>query len=459
MRIFAAAVLLCLLLVSSSSLAGSPGRQVDVPFLQDAVLEGRYEALERELGTLQQGFLQGAHSDRALGVAMAAFGSTNPRLEGALEGWLDAFPESAMALAAFGHYYSHLGWAARGGAFASETDGAQLERMLEYHRQAAEHLGAAIERDPELSVAYAEMIRLLKAYEPWQGLEQVLNAGTAQTPRTFAARLSYLVGLQPKWGGSMREMQRFLEDLKDAFPGDEDLDVLQGFLHYVIGDQLRMRNRDEDALDQYEQALAHGPHPMYHLGVAGALRRLGRDDAAIAEYDRALELYPYSVNGLSWRGWMYYREGDYQRARDDLDLAIRLDPLSPRALRFRARVLGRLDRHDEALADLRASLEFGDLNAWTHGRMGDIALQQKEDHEAAARSYSRATELAPGNIGYWYRYGVTLHAQRDCSVGPVLQRFTELCEAEADSRDCTTPRLDWAEHVVQFVETSKVCGN
>src|SRR5438132_771995 len=61
---------------------------------------------------------------------------------------------------------------------------------------------------------------------------------------------------------------------------------------------------------------------LYYRGAAYVRR--GDYDLAIQDLDQALKLNPLDVAAWSWRGYAYDAKGDYDRAIQDFDEAIRL---------------------------------------------------------------------------------------------------------------------------------------
>jgi tetratricopeptide (TPR) repeat protein len=117
---------------------------------------------------------------------------------------------------------------------------------------------------------------------------------------------------------------------------------------------------------------------------------------AIKHFSRALEKDPLNVLTLAYRGFMYARTGELDRALTDTTLAIKLDPKCGPAYWARAIVYRHRDELDKAIADLSESirLESG-RSSDDFAIRGDIYFQ-KGDMEKAMADYNRAIALAPG---------------------------------------------------------------
>ena len=78
----------------------------------------------------------------------------------------------------------------------------------------------------------------------------------------------------------------------------------------------------------------------------------------IADFERYIVLVP---SPAGWRehnnrAWAFYKLGQFERGLPDAMRALELKPDEPWALGTRGHILAALDRHDEAVADLRKAL-------------------------------------------------------------------------------------------------------
>ena len=113
---------------------------------------------------------------------------------------------------------------------------------------------------------------------------------------------------------------------------------------------------------------------------------------AIKHFSKALEKNPRDVLTLAYRGWMYCRTGELDRALTDTTLAIQLDPKCAPAYWARATAHNHRDELDKAIADLSAAIRL-DPNASDYfSTRGDIYLRHG-DAEKAMGDYNRAIEL------------------------------------------------------------------
>lgn len=117
---------------------------------------------------------------------------------------------------------------------------------------------------------------------------------------------------------------------------------------------------DEGALQVLNSLIeAHPQWPQAYYGRAHVWRYRGLPQDSLEDANRAIELTEEPPS--SWyyeRGVAYAMLGQNQRALDDLDTAIYLDPESPLALAARAIVHGRLENFDQQRKDREKSYEL-----------------------------------------------------------------------------------------------------
>jgi tetratricopeptide (TPR) repeat protein len=131
-----------------------------------------------------------------------------------------------------------------------------------------------------------------------------------------------------------------------------------------------------------------------HAAKGQTLARSGRTEEALAEFDQALALDPYNTQALYDRGLIYQGQYQYQQAIEDFTAANglapqRLEPLLARAASYLA-----LDKPKEAAADLDEAVQADPNSAQAWTARGD-AYERLGDKIKAAASYSRAVALRP----------------------------------------------------------------
>jgi TolB-like protein/Tfp pilus assembly protein PilF len=178
----------------------------------------------------------------------------------------------------------------------------------------------AVEKDPNFALAYAG---LADAYN-FSNILGVL-APKESSPQAEAAAVRALV-----------------------------LDPQLGEAHTALG-LVRSHYYFDFLSAQREFLKAFGLNPNYanaHLLYAGAyLTPMGRHEEAIAEMKKALEVDPLSLPLNNMMGESYLWAGDYQKALQQFQRTIDLEPTFPLAHFFYAGLLTEMGRYEEAIKE------------------------------------------------------------------------------------------------------------
>jgi tetratricopeptide (TPR) repeat protein len=226
-----------------------------------------------------------------------------------------------------------------GAFFASyEKSMATLEKQYERETDAARKE----EKKQRLEALEKEYVEQQEAYRQNSALRQsaprgVLNAERPSPPKGVAAELT--------------ELLEKADRLSPALVTAHD--------HLLRGNTLFELKRYEEALDEYNAALALRPDDPVTLYSRGTtLSGLGWHQEALADYNRALELRPDDPDALNNRGNALGELERHEEALADYNRSLELRPDHPATLHNRGNTLRHLNRYDEALADYNRSLKL-----------------------------------------------------------------------------------------------------
>lgn len=121
------------------------------------------------------------------------------------------------------------------------------------------------------------------------------------------------------------------------------------------------------------------------------------EDPATSDLDRS--------SALAIRGNAYSSKREFERAIEDYDAAIKINPLSAVTLNNRAWARVQLGRHVDALADIEESLRIDPESAHSHDTRAHIRLAQKMPEEAMA-DFLFAYEYGGSEIHKIYECGL-----------------------------------------------------
>jgi Zn-dependent protease with chaperone function/TPR repeat protein len=359
-----------------------------------ALLERRdMAAVERMLAEHQLAFERDPAASAKLENAFRAFGKLRRSAEPTLDEWVQASPSSYVARIARASYYLGQGIEARGTDYISETPEENLETMRFYLEKAH----ADLERSLELSAKpYLAHVYLMSAarYGAGRGSEEAhYEAALKLAPQSVELRLRRMTDLEPRWGGSLAEMQalaaRSREELSDVAAANRVAARIPAYRAF----EQRKANDMAGALKYLDEAIALDVDATALCERSYVLVELKREAEALADVKRALSRA--RENRYCMRRAVYHagRLADAEEAIAMLDLVLEVDPHATHALNQRGWRHQGLKRFDAAFRDYRASAEQGD--AWAQMMTGKFLWQGQgiaEDREQAVAWLRKAAD-------------------------------------------------------------------
>lgn len=157
---------------------------------------------------------------------------------------------------------------------------------------------------------------------------------------------------------------------------------------------LQLAIEPEQALASFEQALQLLPHNPQALElVAKAAQKLGDSERAETLAAQAIELAPHFAPAHQRLATLHFEKGRFKQALQHIEQALAVQPENGHMLARKGLILGRLDRHGEAITVFEALVrrEPKDYSHWNnlanlYKDIGQLAL--------ADQHYIRAIELA-----------------------------------------------------------------
>jgi tetratricopeptide (TPR) repeat protein len=381
------------------------GCLADRQTLVDALRARRFAAVAEPLAAIQAKVAEGNCSDRWLGVSFGVFENTEPAIATALDDWIKTEPRSALARAARGKYRFQRAWHNRGTRASRETPPEQFRAMEQLFEDAARDLRDAIDLDSRLTPAYETLIELASASRGPLQEQAIYRRAMEVAPHSYLVRRIVLKCLEPKWGGSLDAIDRYLSDTRRYEGRDPELRLLRSYRFVTEADMLRRAGRLEEALARADAALANGDFVNAHVERAWTLAALGRVDEAAAQWRRVLD-HPGAEGYASYQlGRLAQRRRAEAEAITHFGRALEYDGGDPDALRLRARSLWRQGQLDAAIADAAKAADVAPGRADVAGLQAELFYAAKRNDEAVAAA-TRATSLDPGTAGYWRRLGL-----------------------------------------------------
>ena len=417
---------------------------------------GQFAKLDARLSGYQESFEAGRLSDRIVGFAFETFASSDPVLQTKLSEWIKRMPNSYAALLARGMYYENLGWISRGAMLAKDTSDARFEKMRKYFQLAITDFARAVEINNKMSVAYANLIDIAMASSGRRMIEVLLQAGLRAVPNSVIIRYSYINTLQPWWGGSIAEIEVFLDETKRQYPDDKELNILQGYYDLTKGEQLKRAGKAREAIDYFDRAVGYGLRGLYFVERGRNYYRLKQYRKALDDFNRALQVWPQTASFLNYRAKTLRKLGRYDGAFRDWGLAVKLDPLDPDILLQVAYALRDRRFYDQALAALNNALHYGANDYYIRDARGRLYLYELSDPIKAVEDLEVATQLRPGSTRSMYNYALALYKSHNCRAVKAIRKFRKTCRKGMPS--CRSKNLTWARNALKYLTTTGGCA-
>jgi tetratricopeptide (TPR) repeat protein len=179
-----------------------------------------------------------------------------------------------------------------------------------------------------------------------------------------------------------------------------ELDPENAQLQWALANYLRLAQNPK--LRDYDRAIEHAAkavelnpdEPKFHALLAAIyVNQLNDLERARQHIEIALRLKQADPNSLRTRGRIFWKSREYELALADFSKSLELHP-TVWAYKDRANVYTSLGKSEEAFADWAAAEKIDPNNVYIYEERGGMYLKLRR-YEDAIREYDKATELAP----------------------------------------------------------------
>jgi tetratricopeptide (TPR) repeat protein len=327
--------------------------------------EKMYAALEDEMQSRQLRIENGGYSDELLRLDIHAAFDSDPAIEPLLGEWIRTYPKSFVARMARARHFVSSGYDKRGSAFANKTSQEQLTAMRLQFEKAAVDLGEALKLSKTPTLVYAERIFVARAIGGEGVVAYLVEDGNRQFPQSLAIKVAAAFALNPKWGGSLEELDQLAASAQGTRMDSGAVRVVK----YRV--EMEKANYYEIVTKQKARAAEHyrmaGSHCEFGEPWRNAMRMtydIEDWSGLVTAANRMLELHPTDSGSLQRRGWAYEK----------------------------------LDRMKDAIKDYEAAAALG--GSWAQNKLGWMLWQGKgmvKDLPRARRLLEQAAEQGDKN--------------------------------------------------------------
>jgi len=341
-----------------------------------------YAALDQLLAAKQQRYEQEAGSEEDLEKAFRAFRYLGPSAERALKEWSQQMPRSYAAHTARGVYYLWRGIEARGTGFASETPAEQMQAMTALLDRAAAELERSVPLTPKPYISHLSFVTLSRYVGERELGERHYKEALAIAPQSVSVRQARMTMLEPRWGGSYRQMEALAKESAAAL---KDPAAAAKIAARIPADHAQERQTAKDyaaALGLYDEALRLDPSAApLRCERSWLLSQLGRHGEAYAEAKRGLSEAREDAYCMERVIWAATQLHNHEETIAVATLVIDVDPRAGVAYAHRGWAREQLGQRDAAFQDYLAGAKLGE--AWAQSKVGiayleGIAVQRDE---------------------------------------------------------------------------------
>jgi predicted Zn-dependent protease len=319
-----------------------------------------YDALERLLGEQQLAFERDPATSPALDNAFRAFAKVPRSAEPALNDWAARKPGSYVARAGRASFFVFQALEARGTAFIRDTPEENVRAMRAWLDKARADAEASLAMTSKPYISRRTLMTVARVGGSRAGAIAHYREAIRMAPESVDTRLDHLALLEPRWGGSYAEMEKFVAEsraeLKAAGAADR---VAAAVPAYRAQESARARDF-QLALRQYDEAVALDPDAGPACGRAYVLSELKRVDEALADVKRALSSRDDPPYCLQLAPHLAAGANDADEAIAVMSMVIAADPDSIHALRQRGWRHQQQGRLELAFPDYLAAAKLGD---------------------------------------------------------------------------------------------------
>ena len=131
-------------------------------------------------------------------------------------------------------------------------------------------------------------------------------------------------------------------------------------------------------------------------------------EKAIEDYNKAIELNPKYAEAYYNRGIAYYELNQHEEAIEDFTKAIELNPKYADSYNNRGVAYSKLNQHEKAIEDYNKAIELNPNDAAAYSNRGTV-YRELNQHERAIEDYNKAIELNPKYAEVYNNRGVAYY--------------------------------------------------
>ncbi|MFK5894609.1 MAG: tetratricopeptide repeat protein [Pseudomonadota bacterium] len=334
-----------------------------------------------------------------------------------IDKWILSGKESYFPYLLKGLYFAEKGWKSRGRSYSNKTADKQFKQMLADFTIAESMLLTAIELNPNAINAYSELIAIYSSHKQYAGKARIIHdKGVAYNKNSIEIRIRYLAFLFPKWHADMELRANYIT--KIASQANQNLFMLEVLIENYI--QMAEHIKDyKKSMDLYSVAFKQGYRCRTHVSRALRIFNFKYYTYALDDLNELIKRCPDNSSAYLIKARALYKLGDFDASMKNFDLALSLNPGAPHIIGTRGYIQYREKNYEKAISDLTNAIEKDNGTAWMWVNRAK-AYKKLKQYDKAIYDFQHAIQLKPGKtssyrlMGYCYtklqQYGLALKA-------------------------------------------------
>lgn len=416
----------------------------------DLLREEKYTELDSHLKTAETAFENNDVLEYQYIDTYEAFQSADETDLIYFNRWLENVTDSTNALIARGIVYENLGWVARGGNFASETSEHEFALMREYFSKAVKDHNKVLEEGNKSLLSYASLTNMAAAYDFGTKKEVLFERGLDAFPESHYLPSHYMHKLQPKWGGSYKQIRNLAIRMRERAKNNPMLITLGGAELRYRANQLNKENEDEEALVYDRFSIFYGADVQGAINLAVAYDKKNDSDSALTALSHTLQFHPGNARLLANRAYYNALAGNEASAIHDIE-NVDIDKINESWDSDRiADAHAELQQKHKAIPYYIKSINLNPKAEYAYNRLYWLSYKKVMSYEDALPHMKQWTEEDPYSSDAWIAYAGILKEIDEKSSIPAYRKYLEYAN-RGNSIDMNA--IKYVEKVIKKVES------
>ena len=294
--------------------------------LRNMLERKEFNELNRALSDLDNQFISGGIDEDTYLTAYEAFAIQSEDWSVVFDEWRSSTPDTYQPYIGRAIYFYTLGWMYRGNRFSSLTSDDQMNKLNGYLTKSSRDISMAKTFNRNSFPSYFYSMRIGITLGDAEEVQRQFERALIIKPDSYSARMQYLRSLSSRWSRSLVRQKEYVTKLESEVVQYPTLKSLEGFVYKDAGEMAAIDKKYVDAETLYGESLAIGEHHTTFFKRSIARYKLENYAGALKDIDRAVELNSEKPDYHYWRARILMKFDRYEEAAEALKTAQFLDP-------------------------------------------------------------------------------------------------------------------------------------